>query len=74
MKPEFKSYEEVADHYRMDAKMKTQYLAYMRARWAATERQHCWDWYAVEWAQRFLDGIENEVSDSIGCEILKQID
>ena len=69
-----KTYEEVADAVKLTPTQKNRYVTYMRDRWAETEEQKCWDGYALEWANRFKQGIEYMMSDSIGRVTLQKID
>ena len=67
-----KTYEEVADKVGLRGKRKELYVKYMRERWDEEELQ-VRTGYAQEWAERFLDGIEFEASDSDGKKILYRL-
>ncbi len=69
-----KTYEEVADAYKMDDTMKSRYVRYMRTRWADSEDVNCQVGYAQEWAGRFCAGVEYGCSDSTGQAVLKAMD
>ena len=68
-----KTYEEVATAYKMQDKMKSRYVEYMKTRWADSEGVKCQVGYAQEWAERFLHGIEFGCSDSTGQAILNKM-
>jgi len=71
-----KTYEEIANAYKMDDVMKARFLKYMRTRWGdyETEKRHCIVGYAQEWAGRFVSGVEFGCSDSEGRAILQMME
>lgn len=55
----------------------SRYVAYMLIRWAHRERELCSEHYvsyARQWALRFKEGVEYQVSDSSGISVLHSID
>lgn len=68
------SYEEVGNSCGLDLETLDLFTRYMRYRWGDTEKQKCADGYAREWALRFLDGIEFEMSDIFGKRALYELD
>ena len=70
-----KTYEEVAEHHKLDPGSKKRFIAYMRMRWGDPEDENikCQVGYASEWAERFKSGVEYLASDNEGKAILRQI-
>jgi len=68
-----KTYEEVADSYGLQGKRRELYIKYMKARWSDTEDLKVRSGYAHEWAERFKNGYEYDLSDSEGREILRRL-
>ena len=70
-----KTYEEVAEKAGLQSPIKERYLAYMKARWNKQSQQeiHCACGYAMEWVERFKNGVEFDCSDAEGQRILKGI-
>ena len=69
-----KTYSEVASKYGLSDSIRERYIRYMIQRWESTEEQKCPDGYAIEWAERFKNGLEYSASDLFGQEILRSID
>lgn len=67
------TYEEVAKEARLLPDTKQVFIAYMRARWASSETLQCQTGYAMEWAERFANGVAYEASDSVGKQVLADI-
>ena len=68
-----KTYEEVGIDTGLDGLRLKLYIDYMKKRWAETEEQKSQDGYAQEWAERFLNNMEWECSDSQGQLVLKEL-
>lgn len=65
------TYEEVANAMTLDSGTARRYVRYMRGRsWRGEELEHCLTGYAAEWAARFKEGIEYEMSDPEGQALL----
>jgi len=65
------TYDEVATACNLNADTATRFLRYMRGRkWGGTEARHCSTGYAAEWAARFAEGIEYQMSDEEGQALL----
>ena len=68
------TYEEVAEHHKLDPSTAKRFICYMRLRgWASEETTQCHVGYAGEWAERFKAGIEVEASDHQGRAVLIQM-
>lgn len=67
------SYQLFADYYITDEKLADMYVLYMMERWSDTEKQKCYDGYAKEWINRFLNGIAYQMSDGVGRAILNRL-
>ena len=64
------TYEEVAEHHKLDPSTAKRFICYMRLRgWASEETTQCQVGYAGEWAERF----EGEASDPQGQAVLIQM-
>lgn len=70
------TYFDIANENGLTGKTAERYILYMTKRWGnkKDEKIKCLTGYASEWAQRFANGIEYSSSDSIGQEVLKDID
>ena len=68
------THEEEADKAKLDKNTKERYVKYMKERWDDSEEVKCLCGYVEEWAYRFKDKIEYQVSDNIGKAILMKVD
>lgn len=69
-----KTFEEAADANGLTAARKELYVKYMRERWASEEERMCANGYALQWADRFLEGREYAASDINGQTILNRLE
>ena len=69
-----KTYEEVGRKAGLNERDRKRYVSYMTQRWPETEEQKSSDGYAMQWANRFKDGMEWAYSDICGRDVLKKID
>ena len=67
-----KTYKDVAEEIGLVGITKIRFISYMEARWKDTEEFKCQDGYALEWANRFKNGVEYDCSDSEGKKILDE--
>ena len=74
-------YEETGKYAGLKGKNLTRYVAYMMTRWPKGIHDSIYNPegrtsvdYALEWAKRFLGGVEFQYSDIEGQQILREID
>lgn len=72
-KKNMNTYEEVGKKAGLVGNRLNEYIEYMKTRWSDTETDKVIFGYALEWAQRFMSGIEYQMSDSVGQRILENI-
>lgn len=70
---EMKSFREVGLAVGLKGNHLNLYVDYMTKRWAGEETILCQTGYASEWAERFLNNLEWECSDSQGQLVLKEL-
>lgn len=68
-----RTYEEVANEYRLEGYDGSLFVLYMKKRWPDSEEEKCLYGYASEWAERFKKRTAWVCSDSEGQRILEEL-
>ena len=67
------TFEDIANEAGLESPAWNEYVLYMRIRWKRDEGKDYFRAYAWEWAERFKEGVEYELSDIQGKTILIRV-